>query len=283
MKLVLATVPEDASELARWLDRQIAGPDLGRLIDELSAVHGAGDDRVDLPAVLGHYHPKVIEKGLGELSEKRLRALLRYPKLLADLQDAVIAANSPYWNALFDQPELAAAAGRARMSLDETPVTPKARPARTPLYRHPLLVSLATAAAVLIAVYIVQRPAARSDAWGWNKPGVLTAAQTRGDHLNGLASAAEEWKSQPKSSPDELRKSLQEMRDGCTKVLAAKHEQLAADDRAWLAERCVAWGTKLDKHLADLQTGRSIDEVRREADETVEKLAQALRSRAGNA
>jgi hypothetical protein len=70
------------------------------------------------------------------------------------------------------------------------------------------------------------------------------------------------------------------MRDGCTKVLAAKHEPLTLDDRAWLVERCVAWGTKLDKHLADLQTGRSIEEVRREADETVDKLAQALRARA---
>lgn len=280
MKLVLATVPENAAELAGWLDRQIAGPDLGRLIDELSAVHGAGDDRVDLQAVLGHYQQRVIEKGLGELSEKRLRALLRYPKLLGDLQDAVIEANSPYWNALFDQPELATVAGRARMSLDQAPVAPKARPARTPIYRHPLLVSLATAAAVLIAVYIVQRPSTHSDVWGWNKPGVLTAAQSRGDHLNGLASAADEWKSQPKNTPAELRKSLQEMRDGCTKVLAAKHEQLTPEDRKWLAEKCVAWGTKLDKHLADLQTGRSIDEVRREADETVEKLAQALRAQA---
>jgi hypothetical protein len=280
MKLVLASVPDDTAELAGWLEHQIAGPDLGRLIDELTAVHGTDNVRADLQAVLGHYQSQVLEKGLGELSEKRLRALLRYPKLLAELQDAVIAAGSPYWDALFDQPGLTSIVGRARMSLDSTVTTPTVRPVRAPIYRHPLLVSLATAAAVLIAVYIVQRPSTQSDDWGWNKPGILTAAQTRGDHLNGLASAADEWKNRPRNTPDELRQSLQEMRDGCTKVLAAKHEPLTLDDRAWLVERCVAWGTKLDKHLADLQTGRSIEEVRREADETVDKLAQALRARA---
>jgi hypothetical protein len=282
MRLVLATVPADPAALADWLERQIAGPDLGRLIDELSALHGDDPRNVDLAFVLGDYRPAVLERGLGALSEKRLRALLRFPKLLGELQDLVLEAGTPYWDARFDQPELTAMAGRARAALldDSAPAAPAARPARTPFYRRPWVVSLATAAAVLLAVYLVGPPGNAPETWGWNRPGVVTAGNSRGEHLTALASAAEEWDGRPKGSPEELRRALQEMRDGCTKVLAAEHAQLSPDDRVWLADRCVAWGTKLDRHLADLQTGRPVDEVRREADDTVQKLAQALRARA---
>lgn len=70
------------------------------------------------------------------------------------------------------------------------------------------------------------------------------------------------------------------MRDVCTGLLAPQHAQLTPEDRTWLMDQCVAWGGKLDRHPADLQAGKTIEDVRREADGTIEALVHALRARA---
>jgi hypothetical protein len=279
MTLVLPTVPEDPAELAGWLDRQIVGPDLARLIAELSAVHGPSSETTDLATVLGPDREAVLARGLGVLSEDRLRTFLRHPPLLAELQDTVTEAGSPYWDELFDHPTLARVARNARDGLIEV-LRPVRRYPRPPIYLRPWFVALATAATVLMTVVLERTPAQRP--WGWNVPRALSRGDTAAEHLTALADAAAEWRNRPRQTPAELRRAIKEMRDGCTALLAADHRALPAEDRAWLMDRCVAWGTKLDRHLADLQAGRPADEVRAEADETVDKLVQALRTRAGD-
>jgi DNA-directed RNA polymerase specialized sigma24 family protein len=278
--LVLPTLPEDPAELPGWLDRQVAGPDLGRLIAELSAVHGPTPDAPDLATVLGPDRPAVLATGLGALSEDRLRTVLRHPSLLAELQDAVAEGGGPYWDELFDHPTLARVARRAREGLAAAAVArrPARRYRRPPVYLRPWFVALTTTVVVLGTVILERPPAPQR--WGWTAPRALTRGHTGDERLAALAAAAAEWHGRPRQTPAELRRALKEMRDGCTVVLAADHRRLSAADRAWLSDRCVAWGTKLDRHLADLQGGRPADEVRAEADETVEKVVQALRARA---
>jgi hypothetical protein len=276
MKLIISTVPDEPAELATWLERQLTGPDLECLIKELTAVHGQETAPSSLAEALGEDLSVALGRGLGGLPANKLRMLLRHPRLLGELQDTIVESSSPYWDARFDHPELKRIADAARESSTKF----VARPARTPIYRRPWFVSLATAAVVIVAVFLANSRERAASGWGWNKPGLMTAVNNRVDHLNALANAAEEWRSRPKSTTDELRKSLQEMRDGCTSMLAAAHPQLTPDDRAWLMDKCVAWGTKLDRHLADLQTGRPVEAVRREADGTIEALVQALRARA---
>ncbi|HEX3150733.1 MAG TPA: hypothetical protein VHR66_21825 [Gemmataceae bacterium] len=277
MSLILSTMPDQPAELGPWLDRQIAGPDLRRLTTELSAVHGQQTDGSNLDAVLGDDRAAVMENGLRALSEERLRLLLRHPTLLADLQDAVAAAGKPYWDELFDHPTLAKLVHRARRE----PVRPVRvlRPV-VPVYRRPWFVASATVVIVMMTV-LMHRPPRPN--WGWNNNRAINRGRTAADHLNALADAAEQWSNQPRQRTAELRRTLREMRDGCTSLLAADHRILGPEDHAWLLERCVAWGTLLDRHLADLQEGRSTDDVRAEADETVRKLVEALRQRAGEA
>jgi hypothetical protein len=276
MKLIISTVPDEPAELAIWLERRLTGPDLEHLIEELTVVHGRETTSTNLHEALASDLSIALDRGLGGLPESKLRMLLRHPGLLGELQDAIVESGSPYWDARFDHPELKRIADSARQSFTQS----VARPARTPIYRRPWFVSLATAAVVIVAVFLASSRERAASAWGWNKPGLMTATNNRADHLNALATAAEEWRARPKSTPDELRKSLQEMRDGCTKLLAARHAQLTPDDRTWLMDKCVAWGTRLDRQLADLQNGMPVEDVRREADGTIEALVQALRARA---
>jgi hypothetical protein len=277
MTLVLPTMPEDPAELAGWLDRQVAGPDLARLIAELSAVHGPAADAPELATVVGPDRPAVLTRGLGALSEDRLRTLLRHPPLLAELQDMVTEVGGSHWDDLFDHPTLARAARNARDGFAEV-ARPIRRYRRSPVYLRPWFVAVATAVVVLATVVLDKPPAPKP--WGWTAPRALTRGYSGPEHLTALADAAAEWQARPRRTPAELRRALREMRDGCTAVLAADHRALPPDDKAWLADRCVAWGTKLDRHLADLQAGRLADEVRAAADETVEKLIEALRTRA---
>jgi hypothetical protein len=157
------------------------------------------------------------------------------------------------------------------------------------------VVSLATAAAVLLAVYLPgwlapkpaepggPGPAAVATAppragWGWDRPDALPADALPADvppadYLNRLADAAEEWfKKRPEDAPA-LARRLNEFRQGCSTLILAQHKPLADMDRPWLAERCRAWATKLDKALSDVESGRDVAQVRAEADETARHIA----------
>jgi hypothetical protein len=276
MTLVLPTMPENPAELAVWLDRQISGPVLGRLIAELSALHQPSPSAPDLATVLGADRPAVLAKGLGVLPEDRLRMLLHNPQLLGEVQDLVAEAGGAYWDELFDHPTLAKTVHAATRPQPEARLV-RPRPPRPPIYLRPWFVASATVVIVMMTV-LMHRPPRPS--WGWNNNRAIARGRTPAEHLTALANAADQWHAQPRDKTAELRRTLREMRDGCTAVLAADHRVLASEDHAWLLERCVAWGTLLDRYLADLQEGRSTDDVRHEADETIDKVVDALRKRA---
>jgi hypothetical protein len=273
----LPSLPVDESELAAWLERHVAGPDLARLIVELTPAAGSSTDVQDLATVLGPDRAAVLASGLGVLSEPQLRLLLRHPTLLAELQDAAVEGGGPYWDDRFDHPTLSRIVRQARAVAFEAD-RPRRR-SRGRWYRKPWFVALATAAVVLVTV-VLHRPAG-PPTWGLARPGLMTKADSRTGHFANLARAAAEWDARPRQTPAELRRALRGMRDGCTAVLAAPHHMLTAADRAWLVDRCLTCGASLDRNLADLHAGRSSDEVRAEADATVAGLVRALRERVG--
>ena len=155
-------------------------------------------------------------------------------------------------------------------------------------YRQPWIVSLATAAAVLLAVGIwqfVSPPQSQPvvAGWGWNRPGNLSGDVSAPAYLNQLADAAQEWfKQRPEGSAD-LARRIGEFRQGCSQLILAKHRPLSEADRAWLVERCRAWAGKLDAHLADVESGKDVAQVRSDTDATVRQLIDALRKRAESA
>jgi hypothetical protein len=97
---IALTIPEDPAEAAGWLERHLVGARLNRLVAELAAVHSETANRpVYLAPILrGPRRDAVLDRGLAELSQRRIVALLTHPRLLLDLQELVLSAGRRYWD-----------------------------------------------------------------------------------------------------------------------------------------------------------------------------------------
>lgn len=168
MRIHALDIPDDPAQLPAWLDRHLAGPHLGELIAELSAVHGPASGAADdVEEFLGNHRQAVLEGGLAALSKEKLRLLLLQPRLLLDLQEVVLREGGPFWSSTAEPAgELRRLFEQGRNRLDEF-LAAEARngpvPRIVPLertvswYARPWCVSLATAAGVLVAVSIYQQ------------------------------------------------------------------------------------------------------------------------------
>jgi hypothetical protein len=110
-------MPEEAKQAGAWLERLLLSSYLGALVAELTALHGEMP-RQPLAEVLEGRLDEVLATGLRALPEKTLRALLRQPQALLELQEHVLASGGVYWDRLMVvSPELDAlvAAGRGRL------------------------------------------------------------------------------------------------------------------------------------------------------------------------
>jgi hypothetical protein len=286
MTLLVTNIPEDTAQLARWLERHLVGLDLGRLVAELNAVHrrAGGEEPSVTEALRGHLE-RVYAAGLGALPRPLLRHLLTHPALLAELQELVLTHGGPYWDQVGrDDPAVTphVELGRARLGLRVQPSTAEHGVAGLPWYRRASFGSLATAAALLLAVGAWERlrPAPAAQGWGWDRPGALAAGVSREGYLNGLADAAEEWFKKRPETPSDLAKRLAQLRQGCSALLLSDHPPLPEEDRKWLKERCRKWAAKFEAQLAAVESGKEVQEVRAEADATVNQLVKALRERA---
>ncbi|WP_406695170.1 hypothetical protein V5E97_29455 [Singulisphaera sp. Ch08] len=298
MRLIAPDIPDDPAALPGWLDRHLVGLDLTALVAELEAVHGsASTPSIPLDQVLGDRRAEVLSQGLAVLPTERLRALLRHPRLLLDLQELILIEGGRYWQDLgplsAEQQEVVER-GRtglrtfltteAGATTDGPNVLSFARPVRW--YRRPWLISLATAASIVAAVVVYDKfkepstPVPLAIGWGWSRPGALPQDVPPATYLNRLADGADDWFAKRPEEPAALAKRITEFRLGCATLIAAEHQPLSADDRAWLIEKCRAWAAKLDEHLAAVEAGRDPLQVRAEADETIKKLIEALRERA---
>ncbi len=152
---------------------------------------------------------------------------------------------------------------------------------------QPLVIALATAAAVLVVVAGFETSASRplfgpraTAAWGWNRPEAMRPASTPSAYLNQLADAASEWFDARPADPPGLARRIGELRQGCSALILAEHSPLSAADRAWLVEKCRAWAAKFDAERLAIEAGRDPASVRAEVDETVRRLVRRVRDRA---
>lgn len=287
MKLVMAAIPEDPDDQVVWLEQQLVGLDLGRLVGQLATLHGpARGAEPSFSLLFTPYLAAVLQVGLTALPRDLVRELLRHPRLLLELQERVLTEGGPYWDRVqrADADLQGAAEAGWRRLQRVAPAADVSPGPRLPWYRRAWVASLATAAAALVAVGLWQAwwpgSAAAPTAWGWDRPGALPAGVSRGEYLRALAAVADEWsRKQPVTAPELARRILQ-FRQGCTTLLLADHEPLPEADRDWLKERCRRWAAKLDAELAALEAGKDVEAVRRAVDETVRQLAAALRERA---
>jgi hypothetical protein len=295
MKLVSMTLPEDPALLASWLEGQLVGLRLADLVAELEAVHtGPTHTHRSVGELLGSRRDAVLGHGLGALPAERLRELLRSPRTLLDLQELIFMEGGSYWYQLPRPVELTREVGQGRELFLREPNT-----TRVPWYRRPWVVSLATAAAVLLAVELPRRlfPPAEPEipgpvkpgpgsvvvaqaTWGWDKPGALPQDGTARDYYLALVKAAEEWEKKRPQEATDLARRIGELRRGCSTLIFASHKPLSDRERRWLVERCRVWGTQIDRHLEELEAGTNPATVRDGADRTVRQIIATLNSRA---
>lgn len=304
MNLVAITIPEEPERLADWLERQLVGPDLGALVAELSAVHGPPPAAPGLAGdLVGDRLAQVRACGLAALPPDALRRLLRQPAALFELQELVLSEASDYWDRLLSADatlDAPASRGEHRLSAFLDTWAPEGRrepalrpfPSRGRWYRRPVVVSLATAAALLLTVgaalwFAVDRfrpphqvvPVAT--AWGWNRPEALAPEASDADYLRKLAREADDYFAEQPDEPAALARRILEFREGCTRLILADHP-LQPATRDWLRERCNAWAEKIDGHLRSLEkaNGRNTPQVRDDMAATVRQLQNALRAQA---
>lgn len=288
MMLRAFDIPDDPAALPAWLERQLVGLHLAEVVAELAAVQQAAPGGPSVQGLLGNRLPGVLAAGLGTLPASVLRQFLCHPTLLLELQELILVGGGPYWDRLAAaEAGTAELARRGRQRLPQLWGTPaetvlSLRGPRLPWYRRPVLVSLATAAVVLVAVLGTQRlaPGPNGTAWAWNRPGVFRQDLPAPLYLEHLANAASDWFQQRPEEALPLARRLAAFREGCSVLILSEHAPLPPEDRQWLVSRCRDWAGKLDRHLAALEAGGDPVQVRAEADATIDKLIQALRSRA---
>ena len=117
MSVELLEIPDDTQALPRWLESQLVGTELAALVAQLEAVHGASTSGVtSLDELLGGSRASILRDGLGGLKSDQLRKLLVNPRLLLDLQEALLLEGGP----ILDAPSTERAA-KSRIFVPKSP------------------------------------------------------------------------------------------------------------------------------------------------------------------
>lgn len=282
MTYLATTLPDDPAELGPWLDRIAAGGDAPRLADELNAIRGPATEPMPFP---NDAVETVRRDGFAGLAPDQLRRVLADPVALIRLAEEALVGGGDYWNRVgahgtaFD---VRVEIGRRRLMAEVAPVAPSAAVRRRSY--APWLASLATAAALLMAFYLVpglrrgpEPGPAASAAWGWQKAGDIDPATPPADYYARLADLADEWKTRDTATPLALALRINEFRAGCARLQLMEHKPLDDAQRKDLLARCQKWAKKFDANLAELETGGDAAKVRTAMDETAAQLGAALR------
>ncbi|MBA4191072.1 MAG: hypothetical protein C0467_24060 [Planctomycetaceae bacterium] len=297
MTLIAFTIPDDPIAVPAWLERRLLSPQFGQFVAELEATYPAYGNKVSARKLLGTWYERAVADGLAGVPPEFLRQLLRHPRTLLEFQETVLTEGGAHWDSVASRAnEFGAAAERGRASLDallDTQAEPAPAPGRRGsnrerVYQRWAIVSTALAACLLVAVGVVTfqnaatgtRGKGTEVAWGWDRAGGIPAAESKpAEYLNGLAKSSEEWfDARPAEAPEVARR-INELRAGCSKLILSPHAPLAPADKEWLKAKCREWAGKMDTSLAALEAGADPVQVRGQIDETITRLAKALRER----
>lgn len=94
MSLLTLEMLDSQADIARWLEHQLTGEDLTKVVAELLGWKVGSDENESLEQVFGNHLPEILESGL---LESDAQMLLRYPRLLLELQEQICVSGSMYW------------------------------------------------------------------------------------------------------------------------------------------------------------------------------------------
>ncbi|MGL6097678.1 MAG: hypothetical protein ACRC7O_18000 [Fimbriiglobus sp.] len=295
MTLHTLSLPDDPTELPRWLERRLMAADFGEFAAELAAHFPDARGTPALSTAFDQWAPVAAELGLATVPADVLGQFLRHPHELAELQELVLTKGGPYWDEVAGSSDaLTVGFERGKAALDsllavgsEPPTVPseRTRPSRERVYR--VWASVSTGIAVCLAVAVgmqvldsLAEPSAARVAWGWGKPTGLAADQpTPAVYLNKLADHVEEWAQERPADATGVSVRLAEFRTGCSRLMHSPYGPLADADKAWLLANCRAWAKQIDAHQQALDGGANPAAVRADVDELVQAISTALRNR----
>jgi hypothetical protein len=295
------TAPDQEEQQAAWLESELSGPQLPRLVIELAALAGveprtATSEQVD--QWLDERRTAVLSEGLAGLAPESVRQLLGSPEFLLPLQQLLLIEGGAYWQAKF----AAGADDDSRrqqqlrlLKIQQTLEAESVRPAASPhtdqlstvepsaISPRRGLVLLLLAASILLVVggsWLLRSPT--GPPWGWTAAEMTAMADLPADqYLERLATGGGKWFAKRPDTKAGLAKRIREMRAGCDLVIDTNRQAAPTPTRQWLIERCLAWREKFDEQLLALENGAEVGEVRDRMDALVNKLVNALRERAG--
>jgi hypothetical protein len=271
MNLITATIPDDSAQLAGWLELQLRGNELGKLVAELAVIHRAGSPAGSVRALLGPRLEAVLSGGLRELPRDLLKQLLRQPAYLLELQELILLDGGAFWN---------------KLSASSTTIAAPTIVLRKSRWQYLLLGVLATAAAVLAILLVDPAGWLRTppdSAHGWNRPEVLAVQVPPNTLLRNLADAAErDWLPNSPETPEQTLDRIANIRQGCSKLLLADLPQLPEPQRQELKAKCRKWSAQFDQLRNDLEEKKDPAMVRGQLDALVRRMVQVLREQAEN-
>ena len=304
-------LPETRDEQIAWIESEMIGTELPKLATELQAIHNSPTEAWSIDQWPTETRDAVRENGLAALDTAQFSQLLTQPLRLLSVQRDVLENGSDYWNSVPVPRDLMIDGRlnvtRAVLSSDNT--TAKASTPSNSFWSGAtwaVVGALATAAMFLLiwrpdlgnpnnnVAQVppetgIEDPIAAPDLPGWgfekfaarlDSPDSDLAKAGRETYLNELAAAADTWSKKKPATPQALAVRIGEFRMGCSAILLASHKQLPESDRQWLRTRCQSWANALDQHLAAIESGQDVDEVRKQVDSTATKISAALIGRA---
>jgi multidrug efflux pump subunit AcrB len=286
------TIPDDPTEVRRWLETIVVRGEVARLANELSVIQDHQMTAVGtVPRGLAN---AVCEDGFGVLNDQQLRDLMTNPGLLVALAEEIFINGGAYWTKKFTRTtafEERVEAGRQRLMQELNPVVPApmANPKRGV---SPWLAAFVSAALVAGVFFIFNsmrdkvdpnkdQPSLASTKWGWQKTEELAKIDQPADYLERIADLAQEWKKQDTTTATALADRIAEFRQGCARLQLMEHKPLTEEQRKDLLARCQKWAKKFDDNLGTLETTGDVAKVRAAMDATVDQLSTVLREQAG--
>lgn len=293
MNPVILDWPEDETDLWPWLESQLTSNCLRSLVQQLESFQQSSENNIppldaqqQLREVFGGGLPEMLRSGLLGLDDatrqKLLNCISRQPRLLLTLQEIVLCDGSDYWDKvsrtdMSGKPspfELFRPSSLPQMSVASTTISTAKVEAKD---RRWLLALTALAATVVVGVTVWLLDsgslANRTDGQFFARRGLLETPSTEAELVVRIAtSVRRDWR----EFDGTFREKLLALRDSCDILLAARLDQLSDSKRKDLRERCQKWKSTLTEYLQQLDAQGDLDEIRANADATVDKLTRAI-------
>ena len=100
MNLIALDLPDEIIDWTPWLEQHLVGVHLRDLVQQLEAIQATPNQPMKLDTVLANNLDAVLLNGLNALDERQVVTLVRYPRLLIELQQLVLERGGEYWSSI---------------------------------------------------------------------------------------------------------------------------------------------------------------------------------------